>query len=56
MACDVGLPHSAALPVLASADEAMLKAKTFALRAIAGEIEYGEMKPTAGLVQFSIAA
>jgi len=34
----------------------MLKAKTLALRANAGEIEHGEMKPAAGMVQFSIAA
>ena len=37
-------------------EEATLKAKAFALRVIAEEIEHGEMHPAAGAFQFSIAA
>jgi predicted RNase H-like HicB family nuclease len=40
----------------ATSDEAMLKAKALALRVIAEEIEHGEMKPDADVLQFSIAA
>jgi predicted RNase H-like HicB family nuclease len=36
--------------------EAALKAKALALRAIAEEIEHGEMQPAADVLQFSVAA
>ena len=36
--------------------EATLKAKALALRVIAEEMEHGEMKPDAEVLQFSIAA
>ena len=39
-----------------TAEEAVLKAKALALRVIAEEIEHGEMKPDADVLQFSIAA
>jgi predicted RNase H-like HicB family nuclease len=37
-------------------EQATLKAKAFALRVIAEEIEHGEMTPEADTLQFSIAA
>ena len=40
----------------ATSDEAILKAKALALRVIAEEIEHGEMKPDADVLQFSVAA
>ncbi len=40
----------------ATQDEATVKAKSLALRVIAEEIEHGDMKGTADLVQFSLAA
>lgn len=40
----------------ATSEEATLEAKTLALRMIAEEIEHGEIKPDAHLLQFSIAA
>jgi predicted RNase H-like HicB family nuclease len=40
----------------ATSDEATLKAKALALRVIAEEIEHGERKAAADLLQFSIAA
>ena len=40
----------------ATPEEATLKAKAFALRVIAEEIEHGEMTPAADLLQFSVAA
>jgi predicted RNase H-like HicB family nuclease len=39
-----------------TSDEATLKAKGLALRVIAEEIEHGEMKPAADMLQFFIAA
>jgi hypothetical protein len=40
----------------ATREEATLKAKALALRVIAEEIEHGEMKPDADVLQFSFAA
>lgn len=40
----------------ATSEEARLKAKALALRVIVEEIEHGEMKPDADILQFSIAA
>ena len=40
----------------ATPEEATLKAKALALRAIAEEIEHGEMTPAADMLQFSTAA
>jgi predicted RNase H-like HicB family nuclease len=37
-------------------EEAEKKAKALALRVIAEEIEHGELKPSADLLQFSVAA
>jgi predicted RNase H-like HicB family nuclease len=40
----------------ATPEEATVKAKALALRVIAEEIEHGEMKPAADILEFSIAA
>jgi len=40
----------------ATPEEATLKVKALALRVIAEEIEHGEMKPVADILQFSLAA
>jgi predicted RNase H-like HicB family nuclease len=40
----------------ATADEATIKAKALALRVIAEEIEHGEIRPDADVLQFLIAA
>jgi predicted RNase H-like HicB family nuclease len=40
----------------ATSSEATLKAKALALRVIAEEIEHGEMRADADMLQFSIAA
>jgi hypothetical protein len=40
----------------ATPEEATLKAKALALRAIAEEIEHGEMPPGADSLRFSVAA